>query len=333
MQPTITSDVMVASTQCTRKAHLLLFSPDKGKPHEYTGILAQQRREHQERYIEGIKHTHADVHPYTVEHLRTGCGMLLHARLQADGLEADCGILTRVEGLSTGGTPQYEPTIFVGTFSITTEQRLALSFVAYVLERLQRTWPAAGKIIGMDGTAHPINLEKRATILLPLLAPLHAWTTMDAPKPPPVILNKHCPLCPFQQSCQAQAEQEDNLSLLHGVTARVLRQYAKKGIFTVKQLSYLFKPRKPKKRSRKPPPVTYKVELQALAIREQKIYLHDSPPLSRQPVELFLDIEGIPDRGLYYLMGLLVAQGDSTEHTAFGRIRPKRSAACGSTLW
>src|SRR4029077_5550698 len=48
-------------------------------------------------------------------------------------------------------------------------------------------------------------------------------------------LLKHCPLCPFQRLCHSQAEQEDNLSLLNGVTARVIRQYEKKGIFTVKQ--------------------------------------------------------------------------------------------------
>jgi predicted RecB family nuclease len=109
----------------------------------------------------------------------------------------------------------------------------------------------------------------------------------------------------------------DNLSLLNGVTPRVMRQYERKGIFTVRQLSYLFKPRKRKKRSRNPPPVTHKVELQALAIRENKIYLQDLPEIARQPVELFLDIEGVPDRGLYYLIGLLVCQGDTTEHHSF----------------
>ena len=87
--------------------------------------------------------------------------------------------------------------------------------------------------------------------------------------------------------------------------------------FTVKQLSYLFKPRKRKKGSRKPPSVTHKVELQALAIREHKIYLQELPALSRQPVELFVDMEGVPDRRLYYLIGLLVCQGDTTEHYSF----------------
>lgn len=105
--------------------------------------------------------------------------------------------------------------------------------------------------------------------------------------------------------------------MLDGVTARVMRQYEKKGIFTVKPLSYLFTPRKQKKGSRKPPPVLHKVELQALAIRDNKISLHELPAIARQPVELFVDMEGVPDRGRYYLIGLLVCQADTMEPYAF----------------
>jgi predicted RecB family nuclease len=317
MEPIITPDIVVAYAQCPRKAYLLLFSPDKGEPHEYVQILEQQRQENQERYLHRLQHTHADVQPYAVENLRKGSKVLINAHLQVDGFAAECGVLTRVEGASTFGTYRYEPTIFVGTHSISKEQQLELSFVGYVLEHLQSTSPVAGRIVGVDGTSHTIKLEHSSKALTPLLEPLHAWTTMDAPTPPPIVLNKHCPLCPFQRLCHAQAEQEDNLSLLNGMKARVMRQYEKKGIFTVKQLSYLFKPRKRKKGSRKSSPVTHKVELQALAIREKKIYLQELPELSRQPVELFLDIEGVPDRGLYYLVGLLVCQGDTTGHYAF----------------
>src|SRR5262249_15893099 len=203
--------------------------------------------------------------PYSLENLRKGSKVLINAHLQGDGFAADCGVLTRVEGTSKFGKYSYEPSLFVGTYSISKEQQLALSFVGYVLERLQHTSPAAGRIIGMDGKSHTVKLGARAKALSPLLEPLHDWNTADSPKPPPLVLNKHCPVWPFQRRCHAQAEQEDNLSLLDGVTARVMRQYERKGIFTVKQLSYLFKPRKPKKRSRKPPPVTHKVELQALA--------------------------------------------------------------------
>jgi hypothetical protein len=34
-------------------------------------------------------------------------------------------------------------------------------------------------------------------------------------------------------------------------------------------------------------------------------------------MELFVDMEGVPDRGFYYLIGLLVCQRDTTEHHAF----------------
>jgi predicted RecB family nuclease len=317
MQPAITSEVVVAYTQCPRKAYQLLFSPEQGEPHEYVRILERQQDENQARYLDRLKQKHAIVQPYSVEHLRNGSAVLHNACLQADGLTAVCDVLTRVEGQATGGTSYYEPTLCVPTHSISTEQKLALAFTGYVLGRLQHTPPTAGRVITMDSTAHTVKLDKSAKALLPLLTPLQAWTTDASPEPPPIVLNKHCLLCPFQRSCRAQAEHEDNLSLLDGVTARMMRQYEKKGIFTVKQLSYLFKPRKAKKRSRKPPAVTHKVELQALAIREHKIYLQDLPTVSRQPTELFLDMEGIPDRGRYYLMGLLVCQPETTAYHAF----------------
>src|SRR4029453_13003993 len=301
MQPAITSEVVVAYTQCPRKAYQLLFSPEQGEPHEYVRILERQQGENQARYLDRLKQKHAIVQPYSVEHLRNGSAVLHNACLQADGLTEVCDVLPRVEGQATGGTSYYEPTLCVPTHSISTEQKRALAFTGYVLGRLQHTPPTAGRVITMDRTAHTVKLDKSAKALLPLLTPLQAWTTDASPEPPPIVLNKHCPLCPFQRSCRAQAEHEDNLSLLDGVTAPMMRQYEKKGIFTVKQLSYLFKPRKAKKRSRKPPAVTHKVELQALAIREHKIYLQDLPTVSRQPTELFLDVEGIADRGRYYL--------------------------------
>ena len=258
MKPAITSEVVVAYAQCPRKAYLLLCSPDQGDPHEYVRLLERQRRENQARYLDHLKQKHADVQPYTVENLHNGREVLSNACLQADGFAAVCDVLTRVEGQSTGGKHHYEPTMCVGTHSISKEQKIAMSFAGYVLGRLQHKPPMAGRLIAMDGTSHTVKLEKSSKDLMPLLEPLQAWTTVASPEPPPVMLNKHCPLCPFQRSCQAQAEQEDNLSLLNGVTARVKRQYEKKGIFTVKQLSYLFKPRKRKKRSRKLPPVTHK---------------------------------------------------------------------------
>src|SRR5262252_1528471 len=175
MEPTITTDIVVAYTQCPRKADLVLFSPDKEEPHEYVQILEQQRCANQERYIDHLQQTHADVQPYSIESLRKESKVLINAQLQMDGFAADCGVLTRVEGTSTFGKHSYEPTIFAGTYSISKEQQLELFFVGYVLERLQHTSPAAGRIIGMDGKSHTVKLGASAKALRPLLELLHEW--------------------------------------------------------------------------------------------------------------------------------------------------------------
>lgn len=100
------------------------------------------------------------------------------------------------------------------------------------------------------------------------------------------------------------------------MTPKLIKKYNRRGIFTVQQLSYLFRPRRKRKKQKKSEPVKHSVELQSLAIREQKIYIQESPELSRQAIELFLDIEGIPDQRFHYLMGLLVVEGEKhTQHS------------------
>ena len=316
MPPVITSEVVVAYAQCPRKAYLLLFSPDKGEPQEYVELLKQQRCIHQERYIDHLKHTHPDVEPYSVENLRKGSKMLINVHLQVDGFVTDCALLSRVEGTSTFGKHSYEPSLCVGTHSISKEQKLELSFVRYVLARLHHTSPAAGRIIGLDGKSHTITLGESSASLTSLLASLLQWTTVPSPKPPPVILNRHCSTCQFQRKCRAQAIQEDHLSLLGGITPKEIRTFNNKGIFTINQLSYTFRPRRIRKR---PGHYTrpHSFALQALALQNRKIYVHEAPILPQSTVEIYFDIEAIPDRNFYYLIGLVVKEESKMDHHFF----------------
>src|SRR5438132_401285 len=76
-----------------------------------------------------------------------------------------------------------------------------------------------------------------------IVSALRAWVGNPAGDAPPVVLNKHCPSCPFRGACLQQAEKEDNLSLLDRMTAKLMRKYHDKGIFTVRQLSHVYNPR------------------------------------------------------------------------------------------
>ena len=318
MNKIITSEIAVAYSLCPRKAFLLLEGKEKGKPHEYVEILEEKKRESQSNYIKILQQKNPDVKPYNQANLKKGSDFFTNATLQAEEIQATCGLLTKVEGNSSLGRCHYEPTIFVGTRSISKEQRVGLFFAGHVLEHIQKKRPMAGRIIGIDGKSHKVKLEDIGKTLNPLLRPLHEWVISSSPEESLLILNKHCPLCPFQSRCKDQAEKEDNLSLLDGIsTFKQMKKYEQKGIFTVNQLSFLYRSRKQRKRSRKRLVPTHSLELQALVIRTGKIYLQVVPEIPRQRVELFLDIEGTPDQQLYYLIGLLVCKEDACTYHSF----------------
>jgi len=78
-----------------------------------------------------------------------------------------------------------------------------------------------------------------------------------------------------------------------------------KGIFTVTQLSYTFRPRRrPKRLAAKPE--KYHHSLKALAMRQGKIHIVGSSEMAIDGVPVYLDVEGLPDRDFYYLIGLRV---------------------------
>ena len=92
-------------------------------------------------------------------------------------------------------------------------------------------------------------------------------------------------------------------------------RHRSKGIFTVTQLSYTFRPRRTPKRA-KNPAKPHHFALQALAIRENTVYIHGTPELPECKNRVYLDIEGLPDRGFYYLIGaLIVTEERETFHS------------------
>ena len=134
--------------------------------------------------------------------------------------------------------------------------------------------------------------------------------------PPPLILNKHCAECEFQARCHQLAVEKDELSLLSGLTEKERKKQHSKGIFSVTQLSYTFRARrKPKRFASKPDQHSH--ALRALALRERKIHIAGKPELHLKQTPVYLDVEGIPDRDFYYLIGVRIKDGDSYVQHSF----------------
>src|SRR5262249_31785138 len=148
-----------------------------------------------------------------------------------------------------------------------------------------------------------VNISKLVVDVRKRVDTLAVMLTCSAP--PELILKRHCAECEFQTSCHEEAIQQDDLSLLSNMTAKERKKLNSRGTFTVKQLSFAFLPRRRPKKMRDKPE-RYHHSVKALAIREKKLHIVGRPELKIEGTPVFFDVEGIPDRDFYYLIGLRI---------------------------
>jgi predicted RecB family nuclease len=134
--------------------------------------------------------------------------------------------------------------------------------------------------------------------------------------PPDLVLNRHCHQCEFQARCRKQATEKDDLSLLSGMSEKERKKLHGKGIFTVTQLSYTFRPRRRRRESRGQQEKHHH-SLRALAIRENKVHSVGLSDLKFDGTPVFLDVEGLPDRDFYYLIGIRVQAAEGSVQHSF----------------
>ena len=165
-------------------------------------------------------------------------------------------------------------------------------------------------IFGKQQKKVKIILHKFAKELKKLVAIVEQIEKIEVS--PVFYKNVHCQICEFNLMCDEKLRERDDLSLLGNLKPKEIEQKNNRGIFSVKQLSYTFRPKKNPYRKRK-----YLPELKALAIRDQKVFIQKLPELKQNETEIFFDIEGIPDRDFYYLIGMVVKKGTTETEYSF----------------
>lgn len=303
----IQSKHIAAYSLCPYKAFLLINSVESIEMTEYEILLLKFQKQAFETYSTKL----TNMENYSKSAFKKGFEIIKDCEINLNEFDFYSKIITKSDGKSSLGNFFYEPVIFLGTNQIAKENRLELAFLAFLLEKIQNKFPEKGLIIGKNGNKHRVELTKLKKTLKTIISGIQDFEQT----PPKLILNKHCQECPFENHCKTQALKEDNLSLLSRITPKQINHLEKKGIFTIKQLSFIYKPRRRNKKVRNPP-ILYKPELQALAIRTMKTYIQRLPTFDRKPVELFLDIEGLPDEGFFYLFGVLISEkGNQIYHS------------------
>jgi predicted RecB family nuclease len=256
--------------------------------------------------------------------LKRGALFILDASIEDDQVSITLDGLKKVPGSSSLGAFLYLPIVFHEAQNVHKEQRLLLALQCVVLSQYQRTMPTSGIVWhGRGGQATRVQLTHELPKAEQLLRDMKKGIGLE--QPPPLMLNDHCHICEFRQRCYEQAIQEDTLSLLRGMSGKEIKGYNRKGIFTVTQLAHTFRPRRKSKRARQETHQRSSA-LQALAIRDQRIYVIGQPTLLQKPVQMYFDIESNPDAGFVYLIGLIVVENGTEHHSTFWADRKEQES-------
>jgi predicted RecB family nuclease len=319
MATKITLDTIKSYLICKYKGHLKLAG-ECGTKSDYEAMTAAADQASREeavaklaaRFGEGNTSRGTAV---TTAALKQRTTLLVDASFDDDAMSLRFDGLKRVDGASGLGDHHYMPVLHNHVDKVGRHQKLLLAVLGLTLAGVQGLRPALGLVAsGPDARLGKVRLDaklyRQAEQVVAEVKRHQACGEL-----PRLTLNKHCQLCEFRERCRKQAEQADDLSLLRGMSEQEISSQNSKGIFTVRQLSYTFRVRRKNKRAKRQS-FTRSFALQALAIRENKIHVHGSYAVPTSPTSIYLDIEGLPDRNSYYLIGLVVVEnGGESRHS------------------
>ena len=298
---------------------LLRIDGQPGEISEFASLLGARHASVRAAALEKIVHQFGD-HTLsgvvlTPDSLRSGALFLLDADLQRDSTSIRFDGLQRVPGTSVLGDFHYVPVLFRADRHLHRTDRALLELLGLLLSRVQGTAPTYGFIYhGNDCRRSKVRFSHEPRGAMGLLDELSRLQQGEVQ--PRLVLNDHCPECEFSGRCREQAIREDNLSLLRGLGQKAIAAYARKGIFTLTQLAHTFRPRRKGKRSGDRSKKRY-FALQALALRDRRVYVLGTPDVPTDEVQIYLDLEGTPDDGFVYLIGLIVCDGATQKEYSF----------------
>ncbi len=312
----INSQLFEAYLKCTTKCYLKAIG-ETGAGNAYAEWLNSQNEVYR---TDAVKHLMTEAtqdvcinSSIELKNLKTAKWRLaINFVAKTQNLESTIHAVERVSSEGKGKSAQFIPIRFIFTNKITKSDKLLLAFDAFVFSKSLGRKVNLGKIIhGDNQNALKVKVSSLASGVEKSIEKILKIVSTELP--PDFMLNKHCSECEFQEQCRKKAIEKDELSLLAGMSEKERKKLKNKGIFTITQLSYTFRPRR-RPRRLKNKPEKYHHSLKALAIREKKIHIVGSPALTIEGTPVYLDVEGMPDKDFYYLIGMRIVRSESTLH-------------------
>ena len=320
----ITESLFVAYCQCPYKA-FLKSKGEVGEVVDYEVIQTEADARFMDQAIDRQLRSHGDSQisrePASLRlAVKEGASLILGARVEVQEVALRFDALERLFDRDDDKRAVYVPVHFTHRNKLTRDDSLLAAFHGIMLN------DALGQPVPFVKIIHGPGLS---TSKIKLVAPTGAprlvkyakqsldrlRQMIDSTSPPLMILNDHCPSCEFRDRCHADAVSRDDLSLLRGMSEKENIDQRKRGINTVTQFACTFRPKSIGLRRSKPLK-RHLHALQALAVRDKKVYVVRAPEIPAKTTRVYLDVEGIPDRDFYYLVGVVVEKdGESSAHS------------------
>jgi predicted RecB family nuclease len=313
-EPPLTDEVFTAFLKCRYKAHLKLQGA-AGETSDYEQVQARLAADYRvaarQELLRGRAVAAVAERPASAaDAIRNGAALVMDATVSEGGERCHLDALEKV-----GDKGPHRPVLFVRRDKVTADDKLLLAFGAGILARLQGAAPATGRIVhGGQLKSSRVELTCLGATVRGAVGEIRALR--QPAEPPPLRLNKHCPECEFRKQCRAAAVAKDDLSLLRGLSEKEVAALNGRGICTVTQYSYTFRPGR-MKRAAERVGKKHDQSLQALAVREKTVYVAQRPQLPGGKPLVYLDVEGQPDEDFYYLIGLTIVEGGDKRRLAF----------------
>jgi len=219
----ITDEIFESYVNCKYKAYLK-FSGKGGNKSDYERLENELQGNFESVATGLLLAPYADDDVFQADlimlsDLRKGKEVILSANLEYSDLSASFHALVKVSGKSMLGSFHYLPILFSASDEITKVQKLLLAFQAYVIGSVQNQIPLYAQVIyGSAQKRSRVRVEPLLHHVQRIIQEIRKQQSGEAVAK--ILLNHHCQICEFQDSCRAKAREEDNLSLLTSRSSR-----------------------------------------------------------------------------------------------------------------
>jgi predicted RecB family nuclease len=300
----ITEEIIKAYLKCPYKGYLKLVG-QKGEPHIFEQQQNKDNVDYLKRYQAHLIANKSVLKIFTGE----GCCKDLEKNhdyiFNASITCADCASLSsNLHITHAKGGNLFSPVLIIKEGKSDNYTKTLLAYYFYILQSRSSELSDYGEIIHGDNFIASKFFFKNTISKIPLLLSAIRGTADSSDQI--FSLNKHCKVCEFSKDCHEKAVKSDHLSLISTLKEKDIAHLNAKGIFTLHQLSFTFKPRRIPKRLKNRRQKHFPA-LKALAIRKNTVYVYDNNlNLPNTPTKIYFDIEGSVDKKFYYLIGMIV---------------------------